>query len=138
MPKAAKSSKKKTVAKATKKKKAVPKKIVKKSAPKKKVVKKKVSKKKPVKKAVKKAALKRSLRRTASKPPVSFVDSGAEPESVETLSAESQCKCKEKNGVFFLMVKQKNGNYKKSPIHSPFETLAECEAHCIPESPDDL
>src|SRR5687768_8914990 len=116
MAKAAKPSrKKKAAAKSPKKKKTQSKKAVKKAAAKKKVVKKKVAKKKAVKKAVKKLAPKRALRRTASRPPATFVDSGAEPESVETAPAEPKCKCKEKNGVFFLMVKQKNGKYKESP-----------------------
>jgi hypothetical protein len=129
------SKKKKAAAKSAKKKKVAVKKTAKKSTPKKKVVKKKAAKKKPVKKAVKKAVAKKTARRTAAR---SSVTSGAEAESGETVLAEPQCKCKEKNGVFFLMVKQKNGNYKKSPLHSPFETLAECETHCIPQSPDDV
>lgn len=136
MAKAAKPSKKKKAAsKSPNKKKAVAKRTVKKSVPKKKVAKKKVAKKKPLKKVVAKKTPKKVLRRTASRSPET---SGAEPELVETVLTEPQCKCKEKNGVFFLMVKQKNGNYKKSPLHSPFETLAECEANCIPESPDDV
>jgi hypothetical protein len=134
MAKAAKSSKKKKVAtKSSTKKKAATKKTAKKATPKKKAPKKKAAKKAP-KKAVKKIASRKSLRRTASRPPMTIEDSGAEPESVEVIPAvEPKCKCKEKNGVFFLLVKQKNGKYKESPFHSPFETLAECEAKCMPE-----
>lgn len=118
-------------AKSSKKKKAAPKSpSKKKAAPKKKAAKKKVAKKAP-KKPVKKIASRKTLRRTASRPTVG--DSGAEPESVEAIPAEPKCKCKEKNGVFFLLVKQKNGKYKESPFHSPFETLAECEAKCTTE-----
>ncbi len=131
MAKAAKSSKKKkAVPKSPSKKKAATKKTAKKATPKKKVAKKKAAKKAP-KKAVKKIASGKLLRRTASRPTV--VESGAEPESVEAIPAEPKCKCKEKNGVFFLLVKQKNGKYKESPFHSPFETLAECEAKCTNE-----
>lgn len=124
------SKKKKAASKSTKKKKAAQKKSVRKPA-----AKKKVAKKKPVKKAVKKTASKKAIRRTASRRPAT---SGAKPESVEAVLTEPQCRCKEKNGVFFLMLRQKNGKYKESPFHSPFETLAECEANCIPESPDDV
>lgn len=125
MAKSTKPSKKKAATKSPKKKKAAAKKAVKKAAPKK-----KLAKKKTAKKAVKKVDPGKSLRRTASKPPMTFVESGSEAESVEAVPAEPKCKCKEKNGVFFLMVKQKNGKYKESPFHSPFETLAECEAKC--------
>lgn len=119
MAKAAKPSKKKATTKSPKKKKATAKKTVKKAAPKK-----KLAKKKAAKKAIKKVAPGKLLRRTASKP---------QAESVEAVPVEPQCKCKEKNGVFFLMVKQKNGKYKQSPLHAAFETLAECEAKCKPE-----
>lgn len=128
MAKAAKPSKKKATTKSPKKKKATAKKTVKKTAPKKKQVKKKTAKK-----AAKKIAPRKLPRRTASKPPITFVDSGEEAESAEAAPVEPQCKCKEKNGVFFLMVKQKNGKYKQSPLHAAFETLAECEAECMPE-----
>lgn len=125
MAKAAHSSKKKKSAgKSPAKKKAAAKKTVKKAAPEKKAVK---------KKAVKKIRPKKSLKRTVSRPAPTFIDSGTETESIEIAPVEPQCKCKKKNGVFFLMVKQKNGKYKESPLHSPFETLAECEANCINE-----
>ncbi|MEJ8842687.1 hypothetical protein WG954_09865 [Lacibacter sp. H375] len=126
MAKAVKPSKKKAATKSPKKKNVAAKKTVKKVAPKKKQAKKKASKK-----AVKKIPPRKSLRRTASRP--ISVDAGTEPESVEIIPEEPKCKCKEKNGVFFLLVKQKNGKYKESPFHSPFETLAECEANCTNE-----
>lgn len=127
MAKAVKPSKKKAATKSPNKKNVTAKKTVKKVVPKKKQAKKKAAKKMP-KKAVKKISQRKSLRRTASRP--ISVDAGAEPESVEVIREEPKCKCKEKNGVFFLLVKQKNGKYKESPFHSPFETLAECEANC--------
>jgi hypothetical protein len=122
------SKKKKAATKSPTKKKAATKKSVKKATPKK-----KTAKKKAAKKAVKKIAPRKSLRRAASRPPVTIENSGAEPESVEVIPVKPKCKCEEKDGLFFLLVKQKNGKYKESPLHAPFETLAECEAKCMPE-----
>jgi hypothetical protein len=133
MAKARKPSKKKKAAtKSPTKKKAATKKSVKKATPKKKTAKKKAAKKAP-KKAVKKIEPRKSLRRTASRPPMTIENSGAEPESVEVIPVKPKCKCEEKDGLFFLLIKQKNGKYKESPLHAPFETLAECEAKCMPE-----
>jgi hypothetical protein len=126
------SKKKKSGIKSPAKKKAATKKSVKKAIPKKKTAKKKASKKNP-KKAVKKIAQRKSLRRTASRPSITIENSGAEPESVEAIPVKPKCKCEQKDGLFFLLIKQKNGKYKESPLHAPFETLAECEAKCMPE-----
>jgi len=115
------SKKKKAVTKSPTKKKAATKKSVKKATPKKKTAKKKVAKKAP----------RKSLRRAASRPNITIENSGAEPESVEVIPVKPKCKCEEKDGLFFLLVKQKNGKYKESPLHAPFETLAECEAKSV-------
>ena len=129
MAKARKPSKKKKAATDSRtKKKAATKKVVKKAIPKK-----KAAKRKAAKKAVKKIAPKKKLRRTASRPSSTVVDSGAESGSVEVIPKEPKCKCEERDGLFFLLVKQKNGKYKESPLHAPFETLEKCEAKCKPE-----
>lgn len=112
-------------AKQPKKKKAVAKKNVKKATPKKRLA------KAVTKKTAKKLAPKKSFKRTASRPPITSVESGAETTPQETVVIEPACKCKKKNGLFFLMIRQKNGRYKESPMHAAFETLEQCEANCI-------
>jgi hypothetical protein len=82
----------------------------KKVAPKKKVIKKAVPKKKTAKKAV--AVKSKALSRGGS------------------TRSLIKCKCVEREGVFICMVRQPNGKFKESPIHSSFDTKEKCEQNC--------
>lgn len=102
-----------------KKRRTVKKRPLKKRAVKKVAVKRRAAKRRPAKKHVRKNKAKPTRKRSARKGRVGL-DRGM-----------GNCVCREKNGLFFCMIRTPSGRLKSCPTQPPFATLEECQkANC--------